>query len=82
MFALELHNSIGTKNNTSEESYRDFEAAVLRNDGFLYGILDRKIIKFSPPVLSKSNKGRNFKEDHTLEEAVLAEDGNIYDINN
>ena len=49
---------------------------------FIYSILDRKIIQFSPTSVRKSNIVKSFEEDHTLEGAVVTEDGNIYTVNN
>ena len=55
---------------------------MLGNVCFIYSILDRRIIQFSPTSLRKSNIGKSFEEDHTLEGAVVTEDENIYTVNN
>ena len=49
---------------------------MLGNVCFIYSILDRRIIQFSPTSLRKSNIGKSFEEDHTLEGAVVTQDGN------
>ena len=59
-----------------------YEAAVLGNDGYIYGISNIAIIKFSPIDHRVSYIGRKFEhDDHLWTGAVLAEDGNIYAAN-
>ena len=54
----------------------DFEAAVFRNEGCIYG----RILKYNPTDHSISYIGRKFEEHYHWTGAVL-EDGNIYVVN-
>merc|ERR1712154_38935 len=53
------------------------------NDGYIYGIYGRRVVKFSPTDHSVSYIGRVFKKAKWFywTEAVLAEDGTIYAAN-
>ena len=64
-----------------EEIDNEFAAAVLGNDGYIYGISDSEIIKFSPIDHRVSYIGRSLEHSFSLTKAVLAEDGNIYAAN-
>ena len=64
-----------------EEFDTGFVAAVLGKDGCIYGISYGQVIKFNPVDCSVSQIGSDFDEYHTSNEAVLADDENIYSIN-
>ena len=56
-------------------------AAALGNDGYIYGISNRNIIKFSPIDHSISYVGGCFENTYVWTEDVIAYDGNIYAAN-
>ena len=57
-----------------------YTAAVLGNDGYIYGFSWSRIIKFSPTDHSVYYIGSEFEEYPSWVGAVLAEDGNIYSV--
>ena len=65
-----------------EEINEVFEVAVLGNDGYIYGISSRRVIKFNPIDHRLSCVGRSFAPNKNYcTGALLAENGNIFAVN-
>ena len=79
---LKLDPSNGDSLSLVEESNfeeKPFGATIVGNDGFIYVILHRRVIKFSLTDYILSYTGKSFEHDnHHWKGAVLTDDGNIY----
>ena len=74
-------NDVDSLSLVGEDINKGFQAAVLGNDGYIYGIYKSRVVKFSLTDQSVSCIGRSFDDYYFWTGAVLTEDGNIYAVN-